>query len=248
MDKKIIKIKINRNHKLEVKSVDKQISYSNSPLPINCHFVWLIVGMKGTGKSTIILNVLKNKHSPYYKYFDNIYLVSSTAKRDKKFDSLINELEEEDKYYTECNDEILNEIIDKIQEYNDNSDTNDIHNLLILDDCVHNLPSSTQKNSALNRIITQCRHLKLSIIITAQQFLKINPLIRNNTDLISFFKTYKIKEYEALENMLNISKEKLKIYYDFATKDGNNSFLHISLFGGKEPMFFKKFDKIEIVE
>ena len=47
---------------------------------------------------------------------------------------------------------------------------------------------------------------------SSQQFLKINPLIRNNTDMISFFKTYKVKEYEALENMLNISKEKLKIY------------------------------------
>ena len=246
MDKKIIKIKIKRNN-FDVKNIDNQIKFSDSPLP-QSYFVWLICGMKGTGKSTVILNVLNNKKSPYYKFFDNIYFVSSTGKRDHKFDKLIDELEEDNKYYSECNDENLNEIITKIQEYNDDSDDKDIHNLLILDDCVHNLPSSTQRDSALNRIITQCRHLKLSVIITSQQFLKINPLIRNNTDMISFFKTYKVKEYEALENMLNISKEKLKIYYDFATKDGNNNFLHISLFGGKEPLFFRKFDKIELIE
>ena len=247
MDKKIIKIKLKKNN-FDVTNIDHQIKYSDSPLP-QSYFIWLIVGMKGTGKSTIILNVLKNKKSPYYKHFDNIYFVSSTAKRDNKFDKLIEDLEEEDKFYNECNEENLNEIVNKIQEFNDTTDIpkSDIHNLIILDDCVHQLPSSTQKNSALNKIITQCRHLKTSVIIVSQQFLKINPLIRNNTDLISFFKTYKIKEYQALEDLLNIDKDKLKIYYDFATKDGNNNFLHISLFGGSNPLFFKKFDKIEII-
>ena len=92
MDKQIIKIKIKRNN-FDVKNIDNQIKFTDSPLP-QSYFVWLICGMKGTGKSTVILNVLNNKKSPYYKFFDNIYFVSSTGKRDLKFDKLIDELEE----------------------------------------------------------------------------------------------------------------------------------------------------------
>jgi hypothetical protein len=41
---------------------------------------------------------------------------------------------------------------------------------------------------------------------------------------------------------VNIDEKELKLLYDFAT-DKDNSFLHISFFGGK-PIFFNRFDKI----
>ena len=60
MDKKIIKIKIKRNN-FDVKNIDNQIKFTDSPLPQSCYFIYLIIGIKGTGKSTVILNVLNNK-------------------------------------------------------------------------------------------------------------------------------------------------------------------------------------------
>jgi hypothetical protein len=61
-------------------------------------------------------------------------------------------------------------------------------------------------------------------------------------DLLSIFHTNNKKELESLEDDLNLNKHQFEEIYDFATS-GNNSFLHISFFGGK-PKYFKKFDEI----
>ena len=227
---------------------DNQVVKTNDPLP-DSYVNYIISGKKGTGKSTVVLNLLKRKNSPYHKYFDNIYLISPTAKRDKKFDDLRSELEEEDKYFDELNEGIIQTIIDKLQAFNDEFQAKKKNkkkkprNLLILDDCIHMLPKSTT-SSNVNRIFTTSRHLKLSIWVVCQKYNKVNPLIRANTDLISFFPSDNKKEVMTLIDDLNIEPHLFKSIYDFAT-DKPNSFLHISLFGSK-PKFFKKYDAIII--
>jgi Cdc6-like AAA superfamily ATPase len=240
MEKSIKRIRIYKG--LEIQKLDNQVNNSLDAIPSG-NIIYAIIGGKGSGKSTLILNLLKKKNSPFYKSFDNIFFCSPTAKRDHKFDKLVEELEEEEKYFTDCNNETLNEIIERLKESVDEDEG--IRNLLILDDCIHMLSSSTEKNSALNEIITQSRHMKLSVIIVSQQLKKINTLIRNQIDCISFFRTHKIKEYQALEELLNINKKILKIFYDQATKT-NNGFLHISLMTNT-PVFFRNFDKMEVI-
>lgn len=241
MENKIIKkIKIYKG--MEINKLDNQVSPSLDAIPSG-NIIYAIIGGKGSGKSTLILNLLKKKDSPFYKKFDNIFLCSPTAKRDHKFDGLVKELDEEDKYFTDCNNETLEHIIERLKESVDENEG--VKNLLILDDCIHMLSSASEKHSALNEIVTQSRHMKLSIIIVSQQLKKINTLIRNQIDCISFFRTHKIKEYQALEELLNINKDKLKIYYDQATKT-NNGFLHISLMTNT-PQFFRNFDRMELL-
>jgi predicted AAA+ superfamily ATPase len=97
---------------------DKQVKRTDEPLP-NGYTIHIISGSKGTGKTTLVLNLLKRRSSPYYKQFDNIYLISPTAGRDPKMDSLIDELKMDDKFYTELNDENLNEIMSRLVEFNE---------------------------------------------------------------------------------------------------------------------------------
>jgi Cdc6-like AAA superfamily ATPase len=240
MEKNIKKMKIYKG--LEISSLDNQVESSRDAIPSG-NIIYAIIGGKGSGKSTLILNLLSKKDSPFYKRFDNIFFCSPTAQRDHKFDNLVQELEVEEKYFTDCHNETLNNIIERLKESVD--DNPDVKNLLILDDCIHMLSSSSDKNSALNELVTQSRHMKLSIVIVSQQLKKINTLIRNQIDCISFFRTHKIKEYQALEELLNINKKLLKIYYDQATKT-NNGFLHISLMTNT-PVFFRNFDKMELI-
>ena len=160
---------------------------------------------------------------------------------------LIEELSEEGQFYDTLNDEIIQQIVDKIkssnEEYKKEHPKMIPRNLLIIDDCIHLLPSSTQ-HSSINQIFVGLRHMKLSVWICTQQFTKLNRLIRTNANLISFFPTDSRKEFQTLEEELSIDPKLLKSVYDFAT-DANNGFLHISLCGRK-PAFFKKFDKILI--
>jgi hypothetical protein len=241
MEKKYY-LKVNKISK-SLNKLDNQVVKSNDPLPKQ-DIVWIVSGGKGSGKSTMVLNVLKNKHA-YRGFFDNIFLISPTSRNDKKFEKLVKELDAENKYFSECNDEVVDEIIERLKAFNESFDEEEEgrkpHNLVLFDDCLAFLPKSTQK-SRFNELITTSRHLKTSVWILVQKYNRVNPIIRAQMDLLSIFHTNNKKELESLEDDLNLNKHQFEEIYDFATS-GNNSFLHISFFGGK-PKYFKKFDEI----
>lgn len=241
MEKKYY-LKVNKISK-SLNKLDNQVVKSNDPLPKQ-DIVWIVSGGKGSGKSTMVLNVLKNKHA-YKGFFDNIFLVSPTSRNDKKFEKLVKELDTEGKCFSECNDEVVDEIIERLRAFNESFDEKEEgrkpHNLVLFDDCLAFLPKSTQK-SRFNELITTSRHLKTSVWILVQKYNRVNPIIRAQMDLLSVFHTNNKKELESLEDDLNLNKHEFEEIYDFATS-GNNSFLHISFFGGK-PKYFKKFDEI----
>lgn len=225
---------------------DSQVQKSDEPLPLG-HIIYIIAGKRGSGKSTLLLNLLKRKTSPYHRFFDNIMMCSPTAKRDPKFDKLIEELDIDRKFYDTLDDTVISEIVNRLNEFNDKykqeHPKTEPHNLLILDDCIHLMPTSTQ-HSAINQLFVNGRHMKLTLFICTQKLNKLSTLCRSQADLITFFPNDNQKEFETLENEWSIDHHLLKKIYDYAT-DTPNSFLHISLFGRK-PTFFKRFDKIEM--
>lgn len=230
----------------EIAPFDNQVNKSDDPLPIG-NYIYIFCGRAGSGKSTLMLNLLRRKSSPYHRIFDKVFLCSPTAKRDEKFAPLIDELSEDGQFYDAINDDVVDQILQKLEvsneEFKKEHPKMTPRNLLIIDDCIHLLPSSMQ-HSAINQIFVNLRHSKLSVWICTQQFTKLNRLIRTNANLISFFPTDSRKEFQTLEEELAIDPKLLKKVYDFAT-DSNNGFLHISL-AGRKPSFFKKFDKILI--
>jgi hypothetical protein len=117
------------------------------------------------------------------------------------------------------------------------------HSLIFFDDCLNELKKSTEK-SIQSKLWPRNRHYYTNIIISTQRYLKLNPTIRTNLDTISFGKTSNLKEYETLDDDLDIDSKLLKKVYDYATKEPF-SFLHIT-FNSGQPRFFKKFDPIII--
>lgn len=227
-------------------ALDQQIKNTNTPIPLqNKGIIYIISGKKGTGKSSLLLNLLKTKQidGGLKKYYDNIYLISPTAKTDAKFKKLVIELDEDDKYFEDCNEENLNEIMNNIKENIKEND--EIRNLIILDDCIADLPKSNE-SSVLNKIVSISRHLQTSIFILVQKYIGVNNLIRRNADLLSFFRTDNKKEIKSLSEDINIEEAKLKFLYNIAMQDDKpNDFLHINLLN-TPVLFYKQFDKIII--
>lgn len=233
----------------ELKALDHQVDLGKSkPFP-NSHFLYLIIGGVGSGKTTMGLGLLKIKKEDggFRKVYNKIYVISPTAKYDDKWDKLIQEVDAEGNYYTECNDETIGDIIDKLEEYNEEWKEDEKNkgkkpsSLVIIDDCVDSF-SKRQKNK-LNKLVLTLRHLKTSVWIMSQKLNAIPQLIRAQARCISFFPTLNRREEETLINEINIDDKLFKQLIDFAGTGDDHPFLHVKLGQGK-PLFYRKYDKI----
>lgn len=231
----------------EMTALDHQVDNGkNAPFP-KSHFLYLIVGGIGSGKTTTALRLLKipKENGGFRKAFNRIYVVSPTAKYDDKWDRLITEVDHEGNYYTECNDDTIGEIIDKIEAYNEEYKAEhkgkSPSNLVIIDDCVDSL--TTRKKSKLDKLILTLRHLKTTVFLMSQKLNSIPTLIRAQARCITFFPTINKREEQTLFNEINIDEEMFKRIMDFCSDGDDHPFLHVKLGEGK-PIFFKKYDRI----
>lgn len=224
-----------------IKQLDNTYSCSDDPLLLhNNSTVYIISGRRGAGKSTLALCLLDSKLA-YRKRFKNIFLISPTARSDKKFKRLVDELEEDNKFYEQLNQENIESILDVIKSDNLENDKKNLH-CIVLDDVVLDLPKS--KSNILNKLVIESRHHNCTLLILSQKYNAIPTIIRANMDLISFFPSLNTKEVSTFQEDLNISKELFYKVYNKAT-DAPNSFLHVNLLNFP-PVFYHKFDKINI--
>ena len=227
---------------------DKKKYDKDAPLSLDAYTIHLIVGSKGSGKTSQLISMLKSK-SIYRKHFNNIYLISPTAGtgHDPKMSKLVKELNETGNFYDDCDNENYEDILNKIKMSNDKLKDKDkeYRNLVILDDCLADMPKNNEKNNLLNKMIISCRHIHTSIILLIQKYNAIPTLIRSNTDYISFYPSHSRQEIDTLIKDISVDEKLFKNLLDFATAE-KYSFLHINLLHDNKPTFFKKFDKIII--
>ena len=224
-----------------IKQLDNTFCCSEDPLLLqNNSCVYVISGRRGAGKSTLALSLLNSKLA-YRKRFKNLFLVSPTARSDKKFKRLVDELTDDNKFYEELNESNIESILDVIKSDNEENDKSNLH-CIVLDDVVLDLPK--KKSSILNKLVIESRHHNCTLLVLSQKYNAINTIIRANMDLISFFPSLNTKEVSTFQEDLNISKELFYKVYNKAT-DAPNSFLHVNLLNFP-PVFYHKFDKIAI--
>lgn len=213
-------------------------SILDKALPKNSKFwTWCIIGMKGAGKSSILLKMLDTHLK---KYYDNIYLVSTTALMDDKFKELIKELVPEGKFFDHFNDEVITQIFDEVKAYNE--EYKNPRNLVILDDVISDLPKATEKRSFFNRFFVGSRHAKCDLILTSQSFKRLNTLIRDNTDIWTLHHTNNKRELKNLEDEINMPPEELHLYMK-EIEHGQHDNLTIN-FMSKPPVVIKNFKEI----
>jgi hypothetical protein len=236
---------ITKEHPLtkEMNALDRQVEegsvYDAIPKLSN-NFFWIICAPAGGGKTTMLLNLMRISHKKggLGKYYKKIFIISPTHQLDDKLQELTEELGDE-----QCFDELNDATVDTIkQSIKSDEDFKKEHYLIIMDDCLGMMPSSSSKSKAHNLLISR-RHLHCSIILLVQSYIRIPNLWRRNANLISFFGTPNKKEVECLLDDINDDPEKMTQLIKDATEE-NHSFLTIRFMNGS-PIYYKKFDKYQ---
>lgn len=229
----------------ELKAHDKQIIKSDGVLPLGSRIMFY-VSPKGGGKTSLYLSLLTAKESPYYKYFDNIFMVNPSGSHDKKIKDFYEELDEDGKYYDQLSEVTATDIKTKLQVISDGwRKKRPVQNLLIIDDSSGDFPSG-RKKSAITQLFTNSRHLGVSIWLIAHKYNAIPTIWRNQVDCLFLFKTNSKLEVETLKKDININEDFLELALKDATKEPY-SFLYVNLSSG-QPRLFRKFDEYILTE
>jgi len=229
----------------QLKAHDKQIIQSDGVLPLGSRILFFI-SPKGGGKTSLYLSLLTAKESPYYKYFDNIFMVNPSGRHDKKIADFYEELDEDGKFYDQLSEACATDIRLKLQAISDGwKKKRPVQNLIIIDDSSGDFPSG-RKKSAITQLFTNSRHLGTSIWLISHKFNSIPTIWRNQLDGLFLFKTNSKLEVETLKRDINVDEE----YFEACLKDATSKpygFLFVNMSNGN-PRLFRRFDEYVRVE
>tara|TARA_R110002096_G_scaffold29422_5_gene88518 strand:+ start:2067 stop:2831 length:765 start_codon:yes stop_codon:yes gene_type:complete len=210
------------------------------PLPQMLNFFMLICGRPGSGKTTLILNLVAKRGKLYNKKFDKIFVFSPSLMtlESNPFEDL-----PEEQTATELTEELLESSLALIKDSGDKC-------LFILDDVVNDIKRTSSIQNTLSRMLMNRRHLagaggSCSFIITTQVYNKIPAPIRKTASHIIIFHTKNKKELDTIFDELIIIPQ--KDFYEILRYcfDKKNHFLYIDTNKSYDKMFHKNFNRLE---
>ena len=216
-----------------------------NPLMDTSHF-YIISGASGSGKSNLIINLLKSnsttkdkKHKKSYRnMFDNIILVSPSAHTIKN--SPLENISDEQKF-----DSISEDMFDLVDLMTDDAIQENKHTLLILDDVSSQLRMK-ENEKILNQLIKNRRHLNLSIWLVTHKVTDAPPSMRSNANLIFLFRPKTAREIDTIQSeYMLMSKSQAESLMNAAYKDRYDFLLlDTSLRTGSEFRFYRNYNEL----
>ena len=210
------------------------------PLPQMLNFFMLICGRPGSGKTSLILNLVAKRGKLYNKKFDRVYIFSPSlmTMANNPFKDL-----PEEQLHTELTEENLSTTLEEIKESSEKI-------LFILDDVVNDMKKSAGIQTLLSKMLMNRRHLtgaggSTSFIITSQVYNKIPAPIRKTASHIIIYHTKNKKELETIYDELIIVP--LKDFYEILKYcfDKKHHFVYIDVDKPYDKMFHKNFNCLE---
>lgn len=221
--------------------------------------VYCLTGSGGSGKSSLLLNMMKSKNF-YRSKFHNIFYICPSA----SFSSVQKHpFEKHDKVYHELTVSLLNDIynqliaikekatekkVKKKQVYEDQVNESDDeeeeiqYSCIIIDDMASSLKETPIANM-LSKMIIKARHLCCSFIITLQSYFYCPKILRKQINYITIFKTKNVEEWNTIAGeLMNLNKDDgLKIFnYVF-----NEPYSHIDI-DLTNNTYYKNFNRLEL--
>ena len=216
-----------------------------APLMDTSHF-YIISGASGSGKSNLIVNLLKSnkttkdkKHKKSYRNaFDNIILVSPSAHTIKN--SPLENISNDQKF-----DSISEEVFELVDSMTDDAIQENKHTLLILDDISSQLRLK-ENEKKLNQLIKNRRHLNLSIWIVTHKSTDASPALRSNANLIFLFRPKTTREIDTIQSeYMMMSKQRADEIMNAAYKDRYDFLLiDTSLRTGSDFRYFRNYSEL----
>ena len=186
-------------------------------------FSMILVGSSGSGKSTVIRNLIRIINLQNVKK-PNRFLISSTFEDDTTLHSRFHK----DNVFEEYSNEVVLGLVDMILNENHGrrkKKKREEQYLLVADDMLGLIP----KNASLWTLFVKNRHKKLNIMLSVQQYKGLPPVVRYNATTYIFFGTINMKELENIDVELN-KKYPNKLFKEmFKEKIHGHNFLYINV-------------------
>lgn len=182
-------------------------------IPRRNGYIWVDSGSGGSGKTSLLLNMFKNKGLYRYKY-DNIYYVcpeSSFLSVEK------HPFKDHDKIYHDLDASVLNSIKGELDGIKKQSieDGEIQYNCVIIDDMADSLKEAGVQE-VLNKMLIKARHLNTCFIFTLQSYYYFPKILRKQITNITIFKPKNTEEWESIsKELLGMKKDDALILYDF---------------------------------
>tara|TARA_R110000751_G_scaffold283108_1_gene386425 strand:- start:165 stop:929 length:765 start_codon:yes stop_codon:yes gene_type:complete len=209
------------------------------PLPQK-NFFMIISGRAGSGKTSLILNLLTKRGKCFNRKFDKVFLFGSSFKtiKNKPFKDLPDEQK-----YNGLSEDTLEEALSSIADSGEKI-------LFVMDDVVNDISRSGSLEKKMCSLIMNRRHLcgeggSLSIMLSSQVYNKIPAPIRKNADKVIIYHTRNKKEIESLlDELICIPKDEFYQILNYCF-DKVHNFMYIDINKPPAHMFFKNFNQLE---
>jgi len=192
-------------------------------------FLLVGYGSVRSGKTNSLINMMRRKDMYGTEYWDDVLVISNTAKNDPKMYKFMGDAFRVEDHYE---NRMITDLIAQQKSY----DREDMPTqLLILDDIISKDFKKSSGN-AINSLATRFRHYEMSIMIFVQSARAVSNMIRSNATNILIYRQQSNLEWDKLkEEYSDLASKNFELYYKIAMMEDYN-FLYID--GQKNPAHF----------
>jgi hypothetical protein len=192
---------------------------------LNKSFCWGLVSKAGGGKTSFLISLLNQRGKYLNKVFNKIYVFMPNSSRASMKKNIFEHLPE-DQLYEGVNFENLSEVYEKLLENTENKKKS----LLIFDD-VQSYLKAREVEVNLLHIIANRRHLRTSVAVILQQYVKCPLDIRKSFTALSVWNVNKEEWDYIYQENIGITKKDFKdviIEFNKTKRDEPKSFIFIA--------------------
>ena len=222
-------------------SCDEGIDGIPEPLPNVLRFNMAIIGKAGSGKTSLLMNLVCKRGKIYNKKFDKVYVFSPSLRSmdDCPFDKL-----PEEQLYDDLTVENLEGVIEEITDSEEKV-------LIIFDDVVNDMAKSAEIQRILCKLLMNRRHIAgygggISVIITSQVYNKIPCPIRKTFSHMILVNIKQKRELDTLyDEHILVDKKQFEAICKYCYKD-KYDFMYLDLEKPYDKVFHRNFNKLEM--